>query len=168
MKNILFTRQSFAAIVLLISIFYGCSKSDSNEPKKQTVYIYLVASKSSNDQGRMFGCNDILVPIEKNVLVERSALESALNTLIETKNTEELQNFVKGPGLLLYQVTIADGKADVYLKGDFAIYDVCDIPRIHEQIFETAKQFPEIKTVKIFMNNQTLEYYLSVAKEGFL
>ena len=153
----------FSSIFLPL-IFFGC-KSDG--PKEISVNIYLVAYEGSNLSGKTIGCNDILVPITKNVLVENNGVESALNELLITKDSEELKNFVKGPSLLVYQVTIANGIADVYLKGDFHISGVCDIPRIKEQLYETAKQFSEIKKVKIYINDKTLESYLSVAEEGF-
>ena len=153
----------FSSIFLPL-IFFGC-KSDGS--KEISVNIYLVAYEGSNLSGKTIGCNDILVPITKNVLVENNGVESALNELLIIKDSEELKNFVKGPSLLVYQVTIANGIADVYLKGDFHISGVCDIPRIKEQLYETAKQFSEIKKVKIYINDKTLESYLSVAEEGF-
>ncbi len=153
----------FSSIFLPL-IFFGC-KSDGS--KEISVNIYLVAYEGSNLSGKTIGCNDILAPITKNVLVENNGVESALNELLITKDSEELKNFVKGPSLLVYQVTIANGIADVYLKGDFHISGVCDIPRIKEQLYETAKQFSEIKKVKIYINDKTLESYLSVAEEGF-
>lgn len=145
-------------------IFIGC-KSDG--PKEISVNIYLVAYEGSNLSGKTIGCNDILVPITKNVLVENNEVESALNELLITKDSEELKNFIKGPSLLVYQVTIANGITDVYLKGDFNISGVCDIPRIKEQLYETAKQFSDIKKVIIYINDKTLESYLSLAEQGF-
>ncbi len=145
-------------------IFISC-KSDGS--KEISVNIYLVAYEGSNLSGKTIGCNDILTPITKNVSVENNEVESALNELLITKDSEVLKNFVKGPSLLVYQVTIANGIADVYLKGDFHISGVCDIPRIKEQLYETAKQFSDIKKVKFYVNNETLESYLSISEKGF-
>ncbi|MBI5731557.1 MAG: GerMN domain-containing protein [Ignavibacteriales bacterium] len=145
-------------------IIIGCK---SDEPKEISVNIYLVAYEGSNLNGKTIGCNDILVPITRNVSVENNEVESALNELLITKDSEELKNFVKGPSLLVYQVTIANGIADVYLKGDFHISGVCDIPRIKEQLYETAKQFSDIKKVEIYINDKTLESYLSISQVGF-
>lgn len=145
-------------------IIIGCK---SDEPKEISVNIYLVAYEGSNLNGKTIGCNDILVPITRNVSVENNEVESALNELLITKDSEELKNFVKGPSLLVYQVTIANGIADVYLKGDFNISGVCDIPRIKEQLYETAKQFSDIKKVEIYINDKTLESYLSISQVGF-
>lgn len=152
------------SIIFLPLFIFSCN---DNGPKEISVNIYLVAYEGSNLSGKTIGCNDILVPITKNVLVENNEVEAALNELLITKNSEELKNFVKGPSLIVYQVTIANGIADVYLKGDFDISGVCDIPRIKEQLYETAKQFSDIKKVEIYINDKTLESYLSISKEGF-
>lgn len=161
-----FYRSIVVGLIMLSA--NSCGKNDKkNEPQEQSVNIYLVALEGSNLSGKTIGCNDILVPISKNVLVEKSALESALNELLSIKKEGELLNFVKGPGLSLINVSIAEGIADIYLKGDFNISGACDIPRIHEQLNETAKQFPYLKKINIFINFQTLKEYLDIAKISF-
>jgi len=155
------------SLVLTSFLFYKCSKKNTDEHKEMAVNIYLVALEGSTLQGKTIGCNDLLVPISKNVLIEKNKVESAMTGLFAAKNTDELINFIKGPGLFLYQVTISNGIAEIYLKGDFAISNVCDIPRIQEQLYETAKQFSDVKEVKIFINAQSLESYLSLSKQGF-
>ena len=155
------------SIVLTSFLFYKCSKKDTDEPKEMTVNFYMVALEGSTLQGKTIGCNDILVPISKNVLIEKNEVESAMNELFAAKSTDKLINFIKGPGLFLYQVTLSNGIAEIYLKGDFAISNVCDVPRIQGQLYETAKQFSDVREGKIFINAQSLESYLSLAKQGF-
>lgn len=153
----------FTAFVLI-----QCSKSESeNKIEKKDVKIYLVALEGTELSGKLIGCNDVLVPKEITVKAEKSVLESTLSELIDFKSTDELQNFVRGPALMLIQVTIANGIADVYLKGDFNISGACDIARIKEQIYETLKQFTEYRKINIFINNQTLEKYLDIAGATF-
>ena len=157
-------------LILAISMIFiplfilSCS---SNGQKEISVNIYMIAYEGSNLSGKAIGCNEILVPITKNVLVENNEVEAALNELLATPSIDELKNYVKGPSLIVYQVTIANGIADVYLKGDFDISGICDISRIKEQLYETAKQFSDIKTVKIYVNDKTLEAYLSESEQGF-
>ena len=157
-------------LILIISVIFiplfilSCS---SNGQKEISVNIYMIAYEGSNLSGKAIGCNEILVPITKNVLVENNEVEAALNELLATPSIDELKNYVKGPSLIVYQVTIANGIADVYLKGDFDISGICDISRIKEQLYETAKQFSDIKTVKIYVNDKTLEAYLSESEQGF-
>jgi hypothetical protein len=159
---------SVAVIISIIFLLENCGNKESeNEIAKQKVNIYLIALEGSTQPGKLIGCNDILVSVERSVAPEKSALESALNELVEFKSTDELQNFVKGPGLILVQVTIARGMADVYFRGAFDISGACDIPRIKEQLYETAKQFTEYSKIEFHINEQTLENYLSVESKGF-
>jgi len=153
--------------LILIGISFFIWNCSSNKSKEISVNVYMVALQGTKLHGKLIGCNDILVPSVRTVLVEGNEVEASMNELLSAKDTEELKNFVKGPALLLYQATTANGVADVYLKGDFNISTICDIQRIKEQLYETAKQFSEIKRVNIFINDQTLESYLSLAEQGF-
>ncbi len=160
------------SLIILFSILIICAcsknKNDAEEvSKEKTVYVYYVALEGTNLSGKTIGCNDVLVREEKNVIVERSPLEAALNELFTATPQGEIMNFIKGPQLMLVQVTIANGIADVYLKGDFNISGVCDIPRIQEQLYETSKQFTDLKKVNFYINNQSLDSYLSLAKDTF-
>jgi hypothetical protein len=49
----------------------------------------------------------------------------------------------------------------IYLGGRLTSGGVCDTPRITSQIEETARQFPSVKTVKVFINGTPLSAYLS-------
>ncbi|MCX6170397.1 MAG: hypothetical protein NTX65_13710 [Ignavibacteriales bacterium] len=153
----------FTSSLLLLN---GCGKKDSNEPVEMTVNFYMVAPEGSSLTGKPIDCNEILVPISKTILIEKNEVESAFTELFAAKDTDDMKNYIKGPGLFLYQSTLSDGMAEVYIKGDFAISSLCDISRIREQLYETAKQFPDVKEVKIFINAQSLESYLSVSKQG--
>ncbi|MEW6507833.1 MAG: GerMN domain-containing protein [Bacteroidota bacterium] len=167
MVNVL---KKFLLFLILITsaLIISCSKSDSSDKViTQDVKIYLVALEGTELSGKLIGCNDVLVPKEITVNAENSVLESTLNELIAFKSTSKLQNFVRGPALMLIQVTIANGIADVYLRGDFNISGSCDIARIKEQIYETLKQFTEYRKINLFINNQTFEKYLDVAGATF-
>ena len=159
----------FLTVFFISSLFFlnGCEKKNSNEPVEMTINLYMVAPVSSELMGKSIDCNEILVPVSKTILIEKNEVESALTELFAAKNTDELKNYIKGPGLILYQATVSNGIAEVYIKGDFAITNLCDISRIRGQLYETAKQFPDVKEVKIFINAQSLESYLSISKQGF-
>lgn len=162
MKNII------VAAVIVVAVctyfFIQCSKS---ETKETTANIYLVALEGTQQSGKVIGCNDRLIPISKTLTVQRTPLEAALEELFVQKDTEQLKNFVKGPNLVLYQVTVANGVGEVYIKGDLIINSACDIPRIQEQLTETANQFTDLKKIKIYINDKSLESYLSEEKKGF-
>jgi hypothetical protein len=156
------------SILLTTVVIIQCSKSESTDKiEKKDVKIYLVALEGSGLSGKLFGCNDVLVSKEITLKAEKSVLESTLSELIAFKSTSKLQNFVRGPALMLIQVTIANRIADVYLKGDFNISGSCDIARIKEQIYETLKQFTEFRKINIFINNQSFEKYLDIAGATF-
>lgn len=145
----------------------GCGKNSKDEPEESAFMIYLVAPEGSNLQGKIIGCKDILVPVSKLSPVEKNVVESAMMELFAAKSSEEYTNFIKGPGLFLYQATLSNGIAEIYIKGDFAISSKCDISRIREQLYETAGQFSDVKNAKFFINAETLESYLSIAEKGF-
>lgn len=151
----------------LILILTSCKSNSENQVIEKDVKIYLVALEGTTLSGKLIGCNDVLVPKEITVRAEKSVLESTLNALLDFKSTDELKNFVRGPALMLINVTIANGIADIYLKGDFNISNTCDIIRIKEQIYETLKQFPEYRKINILMNEMTLEKYLEIAEASF-
>ncbi|NMB80488.1 MAG: hypothetical protein GYA14_01585 [Ignavibacteria bacterium] len=160
-------KKFFVFTIIFLLILNGCKSSSENKVIKQDVKIYLVALEGTELSGKLIGCNDVLVEKEITVKAEKSVLESTLSELIDFKSTDELKNFVKGPALMLINVTIANGVADVYLKGDFNISGACDIARIKEQIYETLKQFTEFKKINILINNLTLEKYLDIAGATF-
>jgi len=168
MKKILSLIVSIGIIAAIIWLIINkFSKSDADEPKELTANIYLVAPKGSNQTGKTIGCGDILVAESKNIQFEKTPIEAILTELFAQNSTNDLHNYVKCPNLLLYQVTVANGNADIYLKGDLIITSVCDSSRIREQLYETAEQFPDIKKINFYINTQTLETYLSIAKKGF-
>lgn len=162
-------KMNSSFLIFFISLLlFGCSKDQSDSQIiEQDVKIYLVALEGSELPGKIFGCNDILVTEEIKVAAERSVLEATFYELVNFKSKGELNNFVKGPGLILVQVTVARGIADVYFRGDFEISGACDIARIKEQIYETAKQFPEYTKINFYIKNETLENYLDVAGTTF-
>lgn len=155
-----------ALIIAAVVVLYSCSNKGGNSTE-QDVNIYLVSLEGTNQEGKAFGCNDKLIAVSRSVKVEKTPIESAITELLAAKDTEELKNYVKGFQLMLFQVTIAGGACDVYLNGELAINGVCDIPRIREQLNETAKQFTDLKRVNFYINTQPLEKYLNIAGQGF-
>lgn len=155
---------SFLAAILFL---FGCGKKEEQtDSPKQSVNIFLVAHAGSSLTGKSIGCNDVLVPVSKEVVIEKSPIYSAVNELISAVDTDELHNYVRGPQLMLVHVTIAGGIAEIFLQGDLIIAGACDIPRIREQLYETVKQFQEIKKFKFYLNERTLESYLNIASKG--
>lgn len=64
-------------------------------------------------------------------------------------------NFVSAQKNLTFdKVTLSNGVAKIYLKGQVMYAGVCDDPRLDSQISFTAKQFVTVKSVQIYINNK--------------
>ena len=85
-----------------------------------------------------------------------AAIRELLITPEKTDGTLRLQNFWKGRNLQVRSVSIRNGVASIQLSGEVFVAGVCDEPRIQGQIEETARQFPTVKKVRVFMGKRTL------------
>ena len=62
----------------------------------------------------------------------------------------------------LKSVSITNGTAIIHLTGEGpSVAGICDEPRIKGQIIETAKQFPTVKRVKVFINGKSMDALIS-------
>jgi hypothetical protein len=136
-------------------------KSDRNStPKSQFVKIYLVAVGDDGKTGTKIGCGDSLVAVARTIKKTAAPLTAAIRQLLLTpqhpEDTPNLENFWKGRSLKIKSVSLVNGAAMIYLSGEVFVAGVCDEPRIKAQIEETARQFPTVKRVKVFIGNRTL------------
>ena len=110
--------------------------------------------------GRKIGCEDTLVPVTRTIRKTTAPLTSALTELLVTPQhpaeNPKLENFWKGRNLRVRSVAIRNNTATINLSGEVFVAGICDIPRIEAQIEETARQFPNVKRVKVFIGRQTL------------
>jgi hypothetical protein len=128
-------------------------------PTTQDVKIYLVAVGDNGKKGKKIGCEDSLVAITRTVKSAGEPLKAAIEELLAIPHeySKELGNYWWGKNLKVKSLAIADGVATINISGEGPfVAGVCDEPRITEQIEETAKQFPTVKKVKVFVNNKTL------------
>jgi spore germination protein GerM len=124
------------------------------------VKVFLVALGDNGKTGKKIGCEDSLVAVTRSVKSIAAPLKSALEELLTIPRDydETLSNFWGGNNLKIKSVSLRSGLATIRLTGDGpVITGICDEPRITSQIEETAKQFPTVKRVQIFVNNQRLE-----------
>lgn len=136
-------------------------KSDSESAKRrQEIRVYLVALGDDGKTGKKIGCNDSLVSVAHTIKKTAAPLTAALRELLSTPQhsdgTPSLENFWKGRNLKVSSVTIRNRTATIHISGEVFVAGVCDIPRIESQIQETARQFPNVKKVKVFIGNRTL------------
>jgi spore germination protein GerM len=131
--------------------------------KTQEVKVYLVALSDAGKSGKKIGCDDSLVAVKRTINATAAPLKAAIEELLASPHESDgqLGNYVFGPNLKLKSVSISKGTATIRFSGEISVAGICDEPRITEQIEATAKQFPTVKRVKVYVGNKTLKYAIS-------
>jgi spore germination protein GerM len=139
----------------------GLAQSGTTEVK-----VYLVALGDNGKNGKKVGCDDSLVPVTRKVTATPAPLKAALLELFAARAPDKkeidlnLGNYWRG--MQLKSVSIENGTAIIHLTGEApSVAGICDEPRIKGQIIETAKQFPTVKNVKVFINGKPMEEVIS-------
>jgi hypothetical protein len=126
----------------------------------QTIKVYLVAVGDDGKSGKKIGCGDSLIAVTHTIPKTAAPLTAALRDLLLTPQhpdgSPNLENFWKGRNLKVTSVSIRNQTATIHISGAVFVAGVCDEPRIESQIEETARQFPTVKRVKVFIGNRTL------------
>jgi hypothetical protein len=130
------------------------------------VKIYLIAVDDHGKTGTKIGCGDSVVGVDKQISATNAPLRSALTELLAVKTKDYgqsgLYNALYQSNLSIDSLTInPDGEAVVNLSGTYQLGGVCDNPRFQSQLTSTVKQFPSVKSVKIFINKIPLETIVS-------
>ena len=126
----------------------------------EEVKVYLVAVGDNGKKGKKIGCEDSLVAVTRKIKPTEAPLKAAIEELLSIPHeySKELGNYWWGKNLKLKTVSVTDGVATIHISGEGPfVAGICDEPRITEQIEETAKQFPTVKTVKVFVNDKPLK-----------
>ena len=133
-------------------------KEASSLQATRVVKVYLVALDDAGKTGKKIGCGDSLVAVTRTINPTTSTLKAAMEELVATPNDDDkkLGNYVFGPELKVQSVSISKGTATIRFSGQISVAGICDEPRITEQIVATAKQFPNVKRVKVFVGKETL------------
>ena len=128
----------------------------------QSIMIYLVAVGDNGKTGKKIGCGDSLIAVTRTINKTAAPLTAAIRELLQTPQhpsvdgSPNLENFWKGRNLKVRSAFIVNRTATIRLSGELSVAGVCDEPRIESQIDATARQFPTVKRVKVFIGNQTL------------
>lgn len=142
----------------LLGIFK--SAAASTQGATEAIKVYLVAVGDDGKTGKKIGCGDSLVPVTRTIKKTGAPLTAALEELLLTPQhsdgTPKLENFWQGRKLKVQSVAIRNNTATVHIAGEVFVAGVCDEPRITSQIEETARQFPNVKKVKVFIGKRTL------------
>lgn len=96
------------------------------------------------------GCGDKLIEITASVTKQPSMLRAALDELFRYPEQSGQANSTLG--MKLSDVKLVNGLASIYVRGSLG--GECDDPRFIAQITSTAKQFPTVKNVKIYLNGR--------------
>jgi hypothetical protein len=136
-------------------------KSDSESAKRgQEIKVFLVAVGDDGKTGKKIGCGDSLMSVTHTIKKTPAPLTAALRELLVTPQhpdgSPNLENFWKGRNLKVTSVSIRNHTATIRISGEVFVAGVCDLPRIESQIEETARQFPNVKKVKVFIGKRTL------------
>jgi hypothetical protein len=139
--------------------------SEPGPPTVSRVNLYFVAIDDKGQSGPQIGCGDSIVPVTIDIPPTPAPLTAAYGRLLTVGSQfygqSGLYNALYQSSLQLDSASVANGQATIYLSGQLRLGGVCDAPRIQAQLTETARQFPTVTSVAIFVNGQRLEDALS-------
>ena len=140
--------------------------STDQAPTRNMVKIFLIAVDDAGQSGLPVGCGDSAVPVQVEVPSTASVLKSALVALLSVKDQHYgqsgLYNALYQSNLQVNSISIAGGKASVYLTGTLTTGGECDSPRVQAQLEQTILQFPTVTEAAIFINGKPLADALSL------
>jgi hypothetical protein len=137
---------------------WDAAGEERGDASTREVKVYLVAVGDAGKRGRKIGCDDSLVPVTRTVKADGAPLKAAIRELLSMQHECEggLGNYWFGENLKVSGATVSRGTATIRITGKVFVAGICDEPRIEEQIKETARQFPGVRRVKVFVNGRTL------------
>jgi hypothetical protein len=153
-------------IVLLSVLLMACSSLGFAQSGVTEVKVYLVALDDNGKNGKKIGCDDSLVPLTRKITATTAPLKAAILELFADREPDKkevdlnLGNYWRGTQLK--SVSIRKGTAIIHITGEGPpVAGICDVPRITGQIIETARQFPAVKKVKVFINGRPMGEVIS-------
>jgi hypothetical protein len=133
---------------------------------QQLVRVMLIAVNDNGRAGKKIGCGDSVVPVSISVPRTAAVLKASLQALlaIRQQNYGEsgLYNALYASNLKVQSLTLAGGKATLYLTGTLKLGGECDNPRVQAQLEQTVLQFSTVKQVAVYINGQPLAQALSL------
>lgn len=126
-----------------------------------TVKIFLIAQDDNGKTGKLVGCGDSAVAVEREVPETKAVLKAAMEQLISIKDktygSAGLYNALASSSLNFESAEITDDKAIVKLSGVLNLVGTCEDARIEAQLKETALQFSTVQSAEIFINDINLD-----------
>jgi hypothetical protein len=132
------------------------------------VQIYLVALGDNGQSGPKIGCDDSLIPVEREITPTIAPLRAAINELLSLRQPyygqSGLYNALYQSDLQAGDIVIdRQGQATIHLFGQYTLGGVCDGPRFKAQLEAIALQFSTVSGVTIFINGQAIDDILSLS-----
>lgn len=157
---ILYTWMQNATSIDLGAITPTTTPESITTTSTSTVQLAMLDTEQTSN-GVSRGC-DKVVMVNEAIAPTTAPLTAALLTLfsIPTTTVDGWFNFIPRTAATLQfdHATVIDGTANIYLTGSLSgLSGVCDDPRAEIQIEETAKQFPTVSSVQLFLNNTAVD-----------
>jgi sporulation and spore germination protein len=155
--------RSVSLRVLLIACIFGLSSKPLKPaaamvPQTKALKLFFILLEDKGRLGRRIGCDDSVVPvvvaIEPTSTPLRAAFEHLLALHDETYCDTGMRNALYQSSLKVESVSIAGHTATIKLTGTYVVGGECDTPRAKAQFEETARQFPNVTKVKIYVNGK--------------
>lgn len=137
----------------------------------EEVFMYMVLRDDAGRLGRLFGCNDSLMPVLLHLDPTLDPLTDAMQQLAgvqsEFYGRTQLYNSLYQSELRLRSAEVSgDGVARIAFEGHVEIAGECDLPRFRTQLEQTALQFDDVNEVEITINGEPLETITGGAQGG--
>jgi len=133
-----------------------CASSDTaSTTKKTTIYVPLIMDNPTGEGPIGCGVHVVLMPYE--VPYTQGVLDASYKKLfsLSLEPLSEFRNTVNAYTDLQYKsVSIESGVAKVQLTGSMQGPGHCSETELREQISRTALQFPNVKTVEVYLNGE--------------
>lgn len=159
---ILLTAIFFLGLTYLLFTKEASNKVSDISTEKQKIKVYLIVIDGNGAGGKSIGCGDSIVSLEREIPQTKAVLRASLDELLSLKEKTYqegiLYNALAGSKLRLDTVSIDEkGLVKIELSGTYRFTGVCEDARFIAQIEETARQFPMVKEVEIFLNGRNLD-----------
>jgi spore germination protein GerM len=144
--------------VFLIVAVHPRSGQTAKPAPPTVVKLFFILENGNGKFGKKIGCGDSVVPVVVKIAPTATPMREAFVQLLAVKDEQYCQtglwNSLFQSSLSVQAVSISNGTAIIKLTGEYKDNGQCDTPRAEAQLVETAKQFPNVKNVKIFVNGE--------------
>lgn len=126
-------------------------------PAATSTVLLAMLDTDQTSNGPIRGCDKVAM-VNQQIPSTVAPLTAAMNALfaISTTTVSGWYNYIPRTSdtLQFDHATVVNGTANIYLTGSLSgMAGICDDPRTEIQIEETAKQFPTVSTVQLFLND---------------